>query len=182
MYPPTGNGDIGTSYENTDLNLPVNSGYKLLVDYTLSATANAGAGAVRMFVLRHRRRGHPQCSHRASLVGRRRPGVRRSPRKSLSGTLSLDFTTAATIRTFGLTYDASNDTEGTVTFTNLRLEYFTTGTDIKVTVPVSFCVPEEPEEEMPPTGNHVTSILMVAAGLLVVGTVAVVFATRRRRA
>jgi hypothetical protein len=173
VYPPTGNGDIGTSYENTDLNLPVNNGYQLLVDYTLSNTANAGAGAVRMFV--YDTAGADTLNTAPSFPGIVGVSTVIAP-ESTPGTLSLNFTTGATIRTFGLTYDASNDTEATATFTNLRLEYF--NNDNKVTVPISFCEPEA--EEMPATGDSLTPILLSAAGLLVIGTVTVVITTRRR--
>lgn len=103
-------GDIGTSLETTDLGLPVAAGDTITVDYALSGGATPAAGAVRLFYYD-------------------RPGadtVVEAPAAFVaadadSGTLEITVAADATVGTLGLVYDASNDTTGTVTFTNLTV-------------------------------------------------------------
>lgn len=99
----------GTSIETTDLGLPVTAETVITVDYTLDGDADTTLGAVRMFY-------YDSADADTLTVG---------PTDSVaadgSGTLSLTVDADATIGTFGLVYDASNATAGTVTFSGLTV-------------------------------------------------------------
>lgn len=117
-------GDIGTSLETTDLGLPVAAGDTITVDYALSGGATPAAGAVRLFYYDY-------------------PGadtVVEAPAAFVaadadSGTLEITVAADATVGTLGLVYDASNDTAGTATFTNLTVA----GTAVWFVPPVVPC-------------------------------------------
>ncbi|HEY7225917.1 MAG TPA: LPXTG cell wall anchor domain-containing protein [Micromonosporaceae bacterium] len=184
IYGPSADGDVGTSYENGDLNLAVSAGDKLLVDYTLDDVADAAAGAVRMFAYSEVDADTLNVAPTLGFVAA--PG-------STPGTIELDFAADTTVHTFGLTYDASNDTEGTVTFTNLRSE--STDGATKVVTSIAFCAQPRPTATgttpapttsgtggtLPKTGSPVTAIAGVAFAFVVIGALAIV-AVRRRRA
>jgi LPXTG-motif cell wall-anchored protein len=175
-------GDTGTSLENTNLALPVDVGDILKVEYDMSDTANAGAGAVRMFV-------YDTANADTNIDGPSFAGVTGNgpdtsvswfivPDTSTTGTATLTFTQAGTIGSFGLTYDASNATAGSVTFSNLRIGAL--GED---DTPISFCAKPRPPAgggSLANTGTSLTTVIAVAAALIVVGIGAVLVARRRR--
>lgn len=102
-------GTTGTSIETTDLGLAVSAGDVINVVYVLSDGATTDAGAVRMFYY-----GIPD----ADTLGAAPTAFVAADG---SGALSLTVAAAGEIGTFGLVYDASNDTAGTVTFSNLTV-------------------------------------------------------------
>lgn len=136
-FPPGSNGDIGTDFSTSNLDLEVNAGDFILVDYQLYDFDNAAAGAVRMFAY-----AEPDASTEGGGTGDSPWQVAIVPGDTLNGTLEIEFPTDAAIGTFGITYDASNDTEDYVTFTNLRYDNHSEIT------PISFCnAPEPPVTE-----------------------------------
>lgn len=180
-------GDIGTSDENTNLALAVKGGDVLQVDYTMDSTDDAAAGAVRMFAYDS---ADADTLNAAPTFG---PAI--ADQSGVSGTLEIPFATDITIGTFGLTYDASNATAGTVTFTNLRL------LSDDVATPIAFCKPAPPTTEtttttaaaettstttsaaptLPVTGSSLTTLLIVAVTVIVLGVIGLVIAGAARR-
>lgn len=185
IYAPTGNGDIGTSYETTDLALAVEAGDVISVEYELSHVDNALAGAVRMFAY------DSVGADTLNVAPTFGPAI--APTSGTTGTLVLPFAADDTIGTFGLTYDASNDTEGTVTWTNLQLEH--TDGEQKIYTPISFCPkPVEPTtttvtvtttttapgRTLADTGMNTFTLVLVSL-VIIAGGVLLVGLTRRRR-
>ena len=86
----------------------------------------------------------------------------------------------ATVGTFGLTYDASNATTGTVTFTSLTLVSGATQT------PISLCAPQPTQSStttgggLAQTGTNLTWLLVTAVALILVGAATVLVLSRRR--
>lgn len=179
LYGPSPDGDIGTSYENTDLGLAVAAGDIIAVEYELSSVDNAAAGAVRMFAY--------DTADADTLNAAPTFGPAIAPTTGTTGTLTLTFAAAGTVGTFGLAYDASNDTEGTVTFSGLRLVKAD-----KSELQISLCAKPEPPAAttttttttsgaLANTGSNLTAVLAVAA-VLVLGGATVLILARRRRA
>lgn len=182
-------GDIGTSDENTDLGLAVTAGSVLQVDYTLDSTDDAATTAVRMFAYDH------ADADTVNTAPTYDPAIA-DPADGLTGTLEIVFDADTTVGTFGLTYDASNATAGTVTFTNLRL------LSDDVATPIAFCAAPAPEQSptaepttaeptttmstapaatLPVTGAPLTGVVVAGVVLIAVGAVVyVIFAARRR--
>lgn len=102
-------GPTGTSIETTNLNLPVDTTETFMtVDYTADGDVFAN-GAVRMFYYDHADADTIEDAPTSTAIA------------DGSGTLSIPIPTGTTIGTMGLTYDASNDTDGAVTFNNLMV-------------------------------------------------------------
>ena len=87
------------------------TGTTLTVDYELSGGATTDAGAIRFFAYDH------ADANTATVAPTYGPAIA----DAMSGTLTLDIA-GGTIGTVGVTYDASNVSTGTVTFTNLMLD------------------------------------------------------------
>lgn len=102
-------GAIGTSIETTNLGLDVTAGTTITVEVDLTNGATTTANAVRMFFYDHPD-GNTESEAPTATVA-----------ATGSGTLNLDVAADTTIGTFGLTYDASNDSAGTVKFENLTI-------------------------------------------------------------
>lgn len=102
-------GTTGTSIETTNLGLEVKAGDSITVDYLLSQDADTAAGAIRMFYYDTPDADTLTVAPTATVAA------------DGSGTLSLEALADGTIGTFGLTYDASNASVGTVTFLNLMV-------------------------------------------------------------
>lgn len=103
-------GHLGTSAETADLGLTAEADTVLSVDYSLDPDASTAAGAVRLFWYDHPDGDTITEAPTAQAVA-----------DADSGTLELAVPAGLTIGTVGLTYDASNDSAGTVTFTALAL-------------------------------------------------------------
>lgn len=129
-------GAVGTDATTPNLGL---TGDQLTVDYALSDGAETTSGAVRFFAY---------SSTDAEVgVGGQAPNVV-AIADAPSGTLTLELAGGA-IGTVGVTYDASNPSTGTVTFTNLKLDG----------EPVSFLVaPTVPPTTVPPTDEPVEDL------------------------
>ena len=174
-------GDIGTSDENTNLALGVTAGDVLQVDYSMDSTDDAAAGAVRMFAYDS---ADADTLNAAPTFG---PAI--ADQSATDGTLEIPFANDGTIGTFGVTYDASNATAGTVTFTNLRL------LSGDVATPISFCEPAPPTTEtttttpatttaaasLPVTGAPLTGLLIGGVAFVAVGAVGLAIAAAARR-
>jgi LPXTG-motif cell wall-anchored protein len=100
-------GDVGTSVETTDLGLPVVAGDTVTVTYELLGGADVAAGAVRMFAYDHPDADTMTEKPTATAVA------------DGSGTLTITVSADMAIGAFGLTYDASNGSAGTVIFRDL---------------------------------------------------------------
>jgi LPXTG-motif cell wall-anchored protein len=101
-------GSTGTSAEIGDWGITATT---ITVDYQLSDDASTGAGAVRLFA--YHEAGADTSSVAPAAV---------SIAEGSSGTLELNFGGPQPVGTAGLTYDASNDSAGTVVFSNLRVD------------------------------------------------------------
>lgn len=119
----------GTSIETSNLNLTVETDTTLTVEYDLGSDADTVAGAIRLFWYNHPDGDTIKEAPTAFVAA-----------KNGSGTLSLNIPAYATIGTMGLTYDASNDSTGTVTFSDL-------------TVDGTLVLFQEPESEPEPTSS-----------------------------
>lgn len=170
-------GDVGTSYENTNLDLPVQDGDVLKVDYVLSDLDVTAAGAVRLFAYK--------TADADTLFDGPTFGFVAAGDADVSGTLTLPLSPDGAIGTAGLTYDASNATTGYVTFSNLRLE---TPGEEPVVMLISFC-PKPVETPtttstaiLPVTGDSfpVFTVVVVSVGLLIAGA-GLLIGLRRRR-
>lgn len=179
IYGPSADGDIGTSYENGNLALTVEAGDSLTVDYELSHVDNAATTAVRMFAY------GVVDANTLNVAPTFGPAIA-DPVDGLTGTLSIDFAADDIVGTFGLTYDASNDTEGTVTFTNLRL---VKADDSEVSL--ALCPKPEPEPSpttttattaptLANTGATLTTVVVTGSVLVAAGIVVLVVSRRRR--
>lgn len=102
-------GTIGTSIETTNLGLASSAGDMITVEYALSGGADTAAGAIRLFYYD---------TPDADTLGAAPTAFVAADG---SGALSLEVVADGEIGTLGLTYDASNDTAGTVTFSNLAV-------------------------------------------------------------
>lgn len=102
-------GDIGTSIETTNLGIDVEAGDVITVHYELKDGATVDTGAIRMFYCDHPDGDTIHVGPTASVTA------------DGSGTLQLQVLADGTIGTFGLTYDASNVSAGTVTFSSLKI-------------------------------------------------------------
>lgn len=122
-------GTTGTSIETSHLGMDVNAGDVISVSYELLDDALTDAGAVRLFYY-DTRDADTLATAPTAFVAADGSGV-------------LELTVAATDRigTLGLVYDASNDSAGTVRFTDLTVA----GT------PILFVAPPEPSPS--PTGQ-----------------------------
>lgn len=101
-------GAVGTDAVTWDLDT---TGSELTVHYELSGGATIDAGAVRFFAYDH---ADADTALTAPTYG---PAIA----DAASGTLTLNIASGS-IGTVGVTYDASNASTGTVTFTNLTLD------------------------------------------------------------
>lgn len=100
-------GAVGTSIETGNLGL---AGGTVTVHYTLSGGAATAAGAIRMFA-------YDNADAETATEAPDKVDIAQGT--AAGGTLTFDI--AGTVGTFGLTYDASNDSAGTVTFTHLMV-------------------------------------------------------------
>jgi hypothetical protein len=102
-------GDIGTSIETTNLGVDVEAGDVITVHYELKDGAAVDDGAIRMFYYDHPDGDTIHVGPTAFVAA------------DGSGTLQLQVLADGTIGTFGLTYDATNASAGTVTFSSLKI-------------------------------------------------------------
>lgn len=103
-------GGVGTDASTSDLGL---TGQTLTVDYELSGDASTDTTAIRFFAY--------EAAGADTGAGGTGP-----PEQDIadadSGTLTLDFGDSVDIGTVGVTYDTSNHSTGTVTFTDFELD------------------------------------------------------------
>lgn len=104
-------GDVGTSAEAANLGVPVSAGDEITVGYSAINGAVPDAGAIRLFWY-----DVPD----ADTLNDAPTGFVAAGAE-LSGTLTIVVEADATVGTIGLTYDASNDSAGTVVFANLTV-------------------------------------------------------------
>lgn len=100
----------GTSAETTNLNLPVNNGDTVTVEYALDDDASFVSGAIRLFIY------DAADKNTLDVVP-----TQKAVADAKNGTLTIDVNFNGTIGTAGLVYDESNPSTGVVTFTNLKV-------------------------------------------------------------
>lgn len=125
--------EIGTSAETSNLGLELEAGQSITVEYDATDDASPENGAIRMFW--YSAPNGDTGSDGDAPTG----GV--AIATAHSGTLTLLIEADTTVGTMGLTYDASNNSHGSVTFTNL-----TAGN-----TPIVFTEPEVVETTGPPS-------------------------------
>lgn len=103
-------GEIGTSIETTNLGLEVSAGDTITVDYALTEGASSAAGAVRMFWY-----------DSPSADTETQAPTQFVAAGADAGTLTITVGAEATVGSMGLTYDASNNSAGKATFSNLTV-------------------------------------------------------------
>jgi len=128
-------GNIGTSIETTDLNLTVDVDTEMIVQYSLSAGASFDAGAIRMF--------YYDSPDQNTILDVPTDSVAAG---GPEGSLIINVPAYTTIGTMGLTYDASNNSAGNVTFANLYVG----------DVAILFLEPAAPPTTAPPTPDPTT--------------------------
>jgi hypothetical protein len=182
-------GDVGTSIETTNLGVDVEAGDVITVHYELKDGALTDAGAIRAFYYDHP---DGDTLHEAPTAFVAADG---------SGVLELTVIADGTIGTLGLTYDASNVSAGTVTFSTLKVN----DTKVRFLAPVEETPSPEPTasesphpgetpsptaspsevegeggEKLPVTGSSLPYIVGAGAAFLGLGA-GVVLLTRSRR-
>ncbi len=170
-------GNVGTSYENTNLNLDVKTNDVLRVDVTYLG-ADTSAGAIRMFAY------DAPDSDTWSVAPTFGPAIADG-----SATLEITFSADATIGTVGLVYDASNAGVGTVRFQNLRLLHTNDDESVDPTIVDFHAAPVVPDPVettdspiLPVTGSVNVGTLALAGGLTVAGGIVLLLLNRRRNA